>query len=63
MEQDTSAPESMAELLDRMGVDVTPEGRQRARQRLAESRQRHAENAPARAAFLERLRAGTVTTA
>jgi hypothetical protein len=63
MEQDTSASQSMAELLAALGVVVTPEGRAHARRRLAESRRRHAEDAPATAEFLARLRAGTATTA
>lgn len=53
----------MTELLAGMGVVVTPEGRERARAKLAESRRKLAENAPARREFLARLRAGTATTA
>jgi hypothetical protein len=56
MEQGTSAPESMADLLARLGVQVTPEGRARARGRLAESRRRHDEDPDAGAEFLARLR-------
>jgi hypothetical protein len=63
MEQETSATDSMADLLAGMGVVITPEGRERARAKLAESRRRLAENAPARREFLAKLRAGTATAA
>lgn len=58
MEQGTSAPESMADLLARTGVQVSDEGRKRARLRLAESARRNAEDADETAAFLDSLRAG-----
>jgi hypothetical protein len=58
MEQDTNAQESLAELVARTGAQVTPQGRQRARQRLAESRRRHAENPTSGAEFLSQLRTG-----
>jgi hypothetical protein len=63
MEQDTSAQPTMTEVLASVGVIVTPEGRKRARVKLAESRRRVEENAPARREFLAQLRAGTATTA
>jgi hypothetical protein len=59
MEQETSASESMTELLASVGVVVTPEGRARARRRLEESRVRHAENPTAGADFLATLRSRT----
>lgn len=59
MEQGTSAPESMAELLARTGVQTTAEGRERARLRLAESARRNADDADETAEFLARLRAGS----
>ena len=61
MEQDTTSPATMAELLARAGIAVTDEGRSRARRRLAEadaSRDRGA-----RAAFLADLREGRAAPA
>jgi hypothetical protein len=59
MEQDTNAAESVADLVARTGAAVTPEGRQRARKRLADSRRRHAENPTSGAEFLAGLHTGT----
>lgn len=58
MEQETSAQPSMADLLAGMGVQVTSEGRARAKKRLAESRLRNAEDAAETTSFLASLRAG-----
>jgi hypothetical protein len=58
MEQDTNAQESLADLVARTGARVTPEGRQRARERLAASRRRHAEDPTSGAEFLAGLRTG-----
>jgi hypothetical protein len=58
MEQETSAQPSMADLLARVGVQVTPEGRARAKARLAESRRRNSEDADETASFLAGLRSG-----
>lgn len=58
MEQETSAQPSMVSLLAGLGVQVTPEGRARAKKRLAESRQRNADDAAETASFLADLRSG-----
>lgn len=54
MGRDTSANESMTDLLARLGVVVTVEGKQRARRRLADADARRDHSA--RAAFLAQLR-------
>ncbi|MFC7533058.1 hypothetical protein [Actinoplanes sp. GCM10030250] len=54
MEQDTSTPRSMTDVLTELGVPVTAEGKARARKRLndADASRDHSE----RAAFLAQLR-------
>lgn len=56
MEQETSAPQSIADILRDRGVPITAEGMARAGERLREADERrdHASNA----AFLAQLRAG-----
>jgi hypothetical protein len=61
MEQETAPQESMTELLNRLGVPVTAEGKARARRALAESDARI--DRPARAAFLAQLRQGRTAQA
>jgi hypothetical protein len=61
MNQDTAPQESMTELLIRLGVPVTAEGKARARQKLAGAEARR--DLPARAAFLEQLRQGNASPA
>ncbi|MEU4564245.1 hypothetical protein AB0F72_38180 [Actinoplanes sp. NPDC023936] len=56
MEQDTRSKLSLDEIHTRMGMDVTAEGKARARLRLQESAE--ARDHDARAAFIARLRAG-----
>ena len=56
MGQDTSAQESMRDLLTRLGVAVTDEGVARARRKLADADARRDHDA--RAALLEQLRRG-----
>ncbi len=51
----------MTELLNRLGVPVTEEGKARARVLLADADARR--DLPARAAFLEQLRQGRVSPA
>lgn len=56
MEQDTSAPQSIADILRERGVPITAEGMARAGQRLREADERR--DRTARDAFLAQLRAG-----
>lgn len=61
MDQDTAPQESMTELLNRLGVPVTEEGKARARRKLADADARR--DLPARAAFREQLRQGRIAPA